>query len=227
MSLSQTRRSQTGLTPEFRVIETLGWLAHTCEHTGGQTGAQRQDHHLARMAGTCAALGIAFPYAQLTALVDGLTSDHDLRLRLTVDRDGLGALEHWPLAKTADHWTVAIVDQRVDSADKWLAHKTTNRALYDDARGRLPVGIDEWIFLNERDEVCEGTITNVFVQNGDRLLTPPLTSGLLPGVLRAELLETGRAVEAVLTLPDLERAEAIFCGNALRGLIKSTLIRAE
>ncbi len=105
----------------------------------------------------------------------------------------------------------------------WLGHKTTNRALYDQARAGLPVGIDELIFVNERGEVCEGTITNVFVQEGDRLLTPPLASGLLPGVLRAELLDTGRAVEAVLTLPDLEHAEAIFCGNSLRGLIRATL----
>jgi len=204
---------------EFRVIETLGWSV--------QDGAVRLDRHLTRMAGTCAALGISFPKEQLLFLTNDVSSDHDLRIRLTVDRDGQGALEHWPLVATADHWTVAIADQRVDSADRWLGHKTTMRALYDTARGNLPAGIDEWIFLNERGEVCEGTITNVFVQKGDRLLTPPLTSGLLPGVLRAELLDLGRAVEAVLTLPDLERAEAIFCGNALRGLIKSTLIRAE
>ncbi|MBU2865543.1 aminotransferase class IV family protein [Pacificibacter marinus] len=214
MSLSQTNTPQ-----EFRVIETLGWSA--------QTGAQRLDRHLVRMSGTCAALGISFPKEQLLFLINDVSSDHDLRIRLTVDRDGQGALEQWPLAKTADHWTVAIADQRVDSADRWLGHKTTMRALYDTARGNLPAGIDEWIFLNERGEVCEGTITNLFVQDGDRLLTPPRTSGLLPGILRAELLDLGRAVEADLTVSELERADAIFCGNALRGLIKSTLIRAE
>lgn len=207
--------SQKDTPPEFRVIETLGWSA--------QTGAQRMERHLTRMAGTCAALGISFPQTQLVSLINEVSSDLDLRIRLTVDRDGQGALEHWSLAKTADHWTVAIADQRVDSADIWLKHKTTMRALYDDARRRLPAGIDEWIFLNERDEVCEGTITNVFVQKGDRVLTPPLASGLLPGVLRAELLDTGRAVEAVLTAHDLINADAIFCGNSLRGLIRASL----
>lgn len=201
--------------PEFRVIETFGWSV--------KTGAVRLDRHLARMAGTCAALGISFPNAQLRALIDNVSADHDLRLRLTVDREGQGALEHWPLAATADQWRVAIAAQRLTSSDMWLGHKTTNRALYDQARAGLPVGIDELIFLNERLEVCEGTITNLFVQLGDTLVTPQQSSGLLPGVLRAELLDTGRAVEAVLTLPDLEHADAIFCGNSLRGLICATL----
>lgn len=202
--------------PEFRVIETLGWSV--------KTGAARLDRHLERMSDTCAALGISFPQDQLIALIDDLDADHDLRLRLTVDREGQGALQHWPLVATADHWRVAIAAQRLNSSNIWLGHKTTNRALYDQARLGLPAGIDELIFLNERGEVCEGTITNLFVQQGDTLVTPPLASGLLPGVLRAELLDTGRAVEAVLTLPDLERAEAIFCGNSLRGLIPVTLV---
>lgn len=202
--------------PEFRVIETLGWSV--------KTGAARLDRHLERMSDTCAALGISFPQDQLIALIDDLNADHDLRLRLTVDRYGQGALEHWPLAATADQWRVAISEMRLNSSDIWLGHKTTNRALYDAARLGLPEGIDELIFLNERGEVCEGTIANLFVQQGGTLVTPQQSSGLLPGVLRAELLDTGRAVEAVLTLPDLEHAGAIFCGNSLRGLIPVTLV---
>lgn len=204
---------------EFRVIETLGWSP--------SLGALRLERHLARMARTCDALGLVFPEARLRALVCALTSTVDLRVRLTVDRGGLCALENWPLAPTADHWIVAMSDRRLDSSDHWLGHKTTNRALYDAARAALPSGVDELIFLNERGEVCEGTITNLFVQMGDTLITPQQSSGLLPGVLRAELLETGRAREAVLTLPDLRDADMIFCGNALRGLIPSSLIRVE
>jgi 4-amino-4-deoxychorismate lyase len=204
---------------QFRVIETLGWSA--------SLGALRLERHLARMAQTCDALGIEFPEAHLRALVCALTSKNDLRVRLTVDRGGQGALEHWPLAPTADHWRVAIADTRLDSLDIWLRHKTTNRMLYDAARAALPSGVDDLIFLNERDEVCEGTITNLFVQMGETLVTPPLGSGLLPGVLRAELLATGRAREAVLTLADLRGADMIFCGNALRGLIPSSFIHDE
>ena len=78
---------------------------------------------------------------------------------------------------------------------------------------------------NERGEVCEGTITNIFVDAGDggALLTPAQSCGLLPGVLRADMLETGKAVEAVLSVGDLQAAKALFVGNSLRGLIRASL----
>ena len=62
------------------------------------------------------------------------------------------------------------------------------------------------LLLNERDEVCEGTITTVFLDDGSGVLkTPPLACGLLAGVLREELLETGRATEQRLRIEDLHR----------------------
>jgi para-aminobenzoate synthetase/4-amino-4-deoxychorismate lyase len=66
-----------------------------------------------------------------------------------------------------------------------------------------------------------GCITNLFVERDGTLLTPPASLGLLPGVLRAELLAEGRAREAELTLADL--ANGFFIGNALRGLIAARL----
>jgi branched-subunit amino acid aminotransferase/4-amino-4-deoxychorismate lyase len=82
-------------------------------------------------------------------------------------------------------------------------------------------GADEAIFLNERDELCEGARTNLFVPRGGLLLTPPLSSGLLPGVLRASLLADGRARESLLRLPDLDAG--FFLGNSLRGLLPAQL----
>ena len=86
----------------------------------------------------------------------------------------------------------------------------------------LPGGFDA-LFLNERDEVCEGARSNVFVRLDGVLYTPPLACGLLPGILRRRLLESGEARERVLTLADLARAEALYMGNALRGLVPVTL----
>jgi 4-amino-4-deoxychorismate lyase len=197
--------------PEFRVIETLRWTV--------QTGPQRLERHFARMAKTCSDLAITFPEAELRAQVRTLKASHDLRLRLTVDPSGQAAIEHWPLNAMSGPWVASISAHRLKSADPWLTRKTTRRDLYDEARQALPADQDEWLFLNERDELCEGTITNIFVKQGDVLKTPPVSCGLLPGVLRAEVLETGQAVEVVLTLEDLTTADVIFCGNSLRGLI--------
>ena len=111
---------------------------------------------------------------------------------------------------------------RLSSADPWLRHKTTNRVLYDDARAALPEGVDEWLFLNERGEVCEGTITTLFFDRGEGLRTPPLACGCLPGVLREEMLDTGVAQVEVLRAEDLGRVR-IAVGNALRGLVPGVL----
>jgi para-aminobenzoate synthetase/4-amino-4-deoxychorismate lyase len=83
------------------------------------------------------------------------------------------------------------------------------------------------IYLNERGEIAEGSRTNIFVERREVLATPRLASGLLPGVLRAELIAAGKAVERVLTLEDLKSADAVFLGNSVRGLVPAQLIGAS
>ncbi|HPU15408.1 MAG TPA: aminotransferase class IV, partial [Polymorphobacter sp.] len=94
-----------------------------------------------------------------------------------------------------------------------------DRGFYDDAR--RAAGSFEVVFVRADGHVTEGSFTNVFVQRAGVLLTPRAESGLLPGILRAELLETGRAVEADLTPADL--AEGFLLGNSLRGLWRARL----
>jgi branched-subunit amino acid aminotransferase/4-amino-4-deoxychorismate lyase len=76
---------------------------------------------------------------------------------------------------------------------------------------------DEVIFCNERGELTEGARSNIFIRQGDTLLTPPLTAGVLDGRLRAELIEQGKACEATLMPEDLNGE--VWFGNSLRGLI--------
>ena len=197
------------------VIETLGW------HPA--TGVRFADLHLARMGRTAVALGFRFDIDIAQSLLRGLASLQPLRCRLAL---GAGAmtLTTAPVPPTAPHWRVGIAPQRLLSTDPWLAHKTTQRALYDTARANLPAGQDEWLFLNERGEVCEGAISTVFATLADGTrATPPLTSGLLPGILRQTLLDAGY-VEQVVTLDDLRHATEIHMGNALRGLIPCDII---
>ena len=122
-------------------------------------------------------------------------------------------------------WTLRIARQRLDSTDTLLRHKTTRRHAYTHARAEYLVQqADEVLLLNERGEVCEGTITTLFADLGDgELSTPRLDCGLLAGVLRAEFLEKEQAREAVMTLPELRAARSIYIGNSLRGLIPARL----
>lgn len=179
--------------------------------------------HLARLRRDCAAVGYPLDEAALADLLAAVPPDEGpLRVRLTVDRAGRTQMTHQPLPPNPPRWRVALSSLRLTSDDPWLSVKTSHRPVYDAARAALPEGCDEAILLNQRDEVCEGTITNLFLRRGDLLLTPPLTSGVLPGVLRASLLASGKAHEARLTIRDLSDGD-LFCGNALRGLIPARL----
>lgn len=196
----------------FRLIETLGYLPGH--------GFARRDRHLNRMARTAEALALPFDQPMVQVMLDEVDCDVALRCRLTMDVTGQFHLTAAPLAENPPVWQLAICETRLSSDDLWLRYKTTRREVYDTARAEMPKGIDELLFLNERGEPCEGTITNLFLEMRDgRRLTPPISCGLLPGILREELLEAEDYTEAVLTVEDLQDAQTIHMGNSLRGLI--------
>jgi para-aminobenzoate synthetase/4-amino-4-deoxychorismate lyase len=179
------------------------------------------DRHLRRLAGSATYFGFSLDAGalrnRLQALAQGLSGVHKVRVLLA--SDGVITLESQPLAG-ADHAAapavVAVSNQRVDSADPFLYHKTTRRTLYDDQLRTHPDCYD-CIFLNERDEVTEGSYNTIVISLKGELLTPALDCGLLPGVLREDLLEVGATREAVLTLDDLRAVETIWMVNSVRG----------
>jgi 4-amino-4-deoxychorismate lyase len=179
--------------------------------------------HLARLERTARLLGMAFDGAAIDRALAGVVGAEPLRVRLTLALDGTVAVAAAPLVPGPAVWTLRLAGERLDPDDPWLRVKTSLRDRYDRARAALPPGVDEWVFANTRGEVCEGTITNLFLRADDGLLTPPLASGLLPGVLRGLLLRQGRAREAVLRPEDLARGE-VLVGNSLRGLCPARLV---
>ncbi|MCR6671067.1 aminodeoxychorismate synthase component I [Devosia ginsengisoli] len=201
------------------LIETLLW-----ERTGGYS---LLDRHLDRMAASSAYFTLPFDRAAIGALLESQSFPADtMRVRLTLDASG-PAITAVPLPPNPPVFRFSIAPERLDSQSLWLMHKTTNRAFYDTPRQQAHAarGVDEVLFLNERGELTEGSITNLFIERDGKLLTPPLSSGLLPGTLRAELIATGKAEEQILTLADLEAAEAIWLGNSVRGLIRAEWVK--
>ena len=83
-------------------------------------------------------------------------------------------------------------------------------------------GTFEVLLTDEQGYLTEGCFSSIFVERGDRLVTPPLSRGLLPGVLRQSLLDLGEAEEADLRPCDLDRG--FFIGNAARGLVAATVV---
>ncbi|KQX38758.1 hypothetical protein ASD04_08885 [Devosia sp. Root436] len=201
------------------LIETLLW-----EQAGGYT---LLDRHLDRLAASAAYFALPFDRAVILALLQSQSFPSGaMRVRLTLDASG-PAVAAVPLPPNPALFRFVIAPEKLESQSLWLMHKTTNRAFYDAPRqaAHAAQGVDEVVFLNERGELTEGSITNLFIQRDGVLLTPPLSSGLLPGTLRAELIATGKAVEQVLMLDDLEAAEAIWLGNSVRGLIRAEWVK--
>lgn len=205
---------------DFSLIETMRFEPGT--------GIVRRKLHAARLGNSAKVLCFDGADRALAALDDAIASaDSALRLRLELFADGRHDITSAPFVPTPESavWRIGIAHTaRLNSADPILRHKTSKRAVYDAARAEYPrETIDEVILLNERDEVCEGTITNIFVDDGSgTLLTPPLSSGCLAGILRTSLVCGKKARNHRLTLDDLTR-HPFYVGNSLRGLIRATL----
>ncbi|WP_010161030.1 aminodeoxychorismate synthase component I [Sphingomonas sp. PAMC 26617] len=196
----------------FDLIETMAF--------DPEEGLLLLDRHLRRIAASAAALGFAFDRHSARNELQAATFRLRVasRVRLMLAPSGAVAIEVAALPATpAEPVAVAIVPLPVAPADFRLRHKTTDRAFYDSAR--VASGCFEVLFERADGRLTEGSFTALFVPRGDVLVTPPLPDGLLPGVLRTELLATGRAVEGVLTADDL--AHEFFIGNAVRGLIRA------
>ncbi|MBJ7502052.1 MAG: aminodeoxychorismate synthase component I [Sphingopyxis sp.] len=185
-------------------------------------GVQRLEGHLARMKASAAALDFIFDRHgarnSLQSATFRLRSAARVRMRLAPS--GALAIEVSPLPRLAElPVPVAVRPAPMAAGDFRIVHKTSLRAAYDAARHES--GAAEVVFVDEPGFVTEGSWSNVFVERDGQLLTPPLALGLLPGVLRAELIEKGRAVESHLRIADLE--SGFFIGNSLRGLVPARL----
>jgi para-aminobenzoate synthetase / 4-amino-4-deoxychorismate lyase len=195
----------------FDLIETMRFEpAH---------GIARLELHLERMKRSAQAFGFEFDRHAARNQLHAATFHLDAlsKIRLLLSKSGALAIEIRPLTDATGPWRVAIAPLPVATSDFRLHHKTTDRAFYDAAR--RAVDADEVVFADPGGFLTEGSITAIFVERDGKLLTPPLSRGALPSVLRRELIESGEAIETELTAADL--TQNFFIGNSVRGLIRA------
>ena len=184
-------------------------------------GITRLERHLVRMKASAAALGFNFDRHAARNELQAATFHlrNACRIRILLGRSGAMAIETRPLpAPPTGSAAVGLAALPVDATDFRLRHKTTDRRFYDAARR----DVFEILFTRPDGHLTEGSFTNVFVADGDTLLTPPLSRGLLGGILREELIQTRKAREADLRADDL--AAGFFIGNSVRGLLPAKLV---
>ncbi|QDG74551.1 aminodeoxychorismate synthase component I [Labrenzia sp. PHM005] len=211
--------------PEFDLIETMAYAP--------DTGYMLLDRHMQRLQKSAAYFGFEFDRPALNDRLAREAANYkgSQRVRLLLGRSGdisISATELPPVDR-GTLFNLVLATETTRSDDRFLFHKTTNRAFYDETRARYQAetGCQEVLFANERGHLTEGSFTTLFLKIGGRLLTPALEHGVLPGTFREGLLERGLAVEADLSRADLERAEAVFVGNSVRGLVRGRMIATE
>lgn len=153
------------------------------------------------------------------------TSD-TFKVRLLVAADGSHTLTADPLVDEAGPLRLGISPLTVHSNDRFCYHKTTRRERIDFARSTCS-GVDEVLLCNEHGQLTEGSYHTLIVKRNGQLVTPPLSCGLLPGVLRGELLASGEISEQILYPDDLEQAEELWLINSVRGWRRAILVKTE
>ncbi|WP_434053610.1 MAG: aminodeoxychorismate synthase component I [Roseibium sp.] len=208
--------------PDFDLIETMAY--------DPSEGFLLFERHLQRLQKSADYLGFRSDpdavRAELLQKASHFTGPR--RVRLLMNADGEISITSTDLTPVDANtvFNLVLATERTRSSDRFLYHKTTNRAFYDETRARYQAetGCQEVLFVNEDGFLTEGSYMTLFLKKDGILLTPALHHGLLPGTFRAGLLERGLAREADLTEEDLATAETVFVGNSVRGLVRGRLL---
>ena len=219
-------RFLTGMGHDFDLFETM--------HASRRDGVRHLERHLQRLSASAHYFGFACDVSALRrTLLDAcsaLPEEGPQRLRLGLNQTGLSSVHSAPLTPLAESVTLLLADAPVDSDGLFLRHKTTQRARYDAGwRNAEAQGAFDTLFFNQRGELTEGGRSNVFVKLDGHWCTPPLSAGVLPGVMRGVLLidPAWAAREQALPLALLQQADQIVVCNALRGVLKATLLARD
>ncbi len=198
--------------PDFQIIETLRW----------EDSYWLLEEHLERMRASADYFGFPFDEPKLREALHRIETQFEgprQRVRLLLSQDGSLEVEHSCLDTTC-FGRVQLSRRRTVRNDRFLYHKTTHRKMYnEELAAARSAKCDDALFFNERDELTEGAIHNVFLVKDGAWRTPALACGLLAGTYRAYFLKNHPdAREDVLTLGDLASADAIYLCNSVRGM---------
>lgn len=194
---------------DFSLFETILWTP--------EEGCFLLERHIARILDSADYFGFAImnTEGEIRSILNNLVKDagSPKRVKLFMNSQGEVSGEAKDFQAFTKAFKVCLAKEPVNSTDRFLFHKTTNRKVYENA---VVPGFDDVILFNEKGELTEFTIGNLVVKMNGEYFTPPIECGLLPGTFRAERIASGEIKERVLKIQDLARCEAVFLINSLR-----------
>jgi len=216
-------RFLTGLEHAFTLFETL--------YATKENGCRHLDLHLQRLRSSASYFNFSFDEAAIRSALAQVCAQLPAalphRLRLDLNQHGAIRLQHGVLTPLAARVKVFVASDTSTNDDLFLRHKSSQRARYDQAwKDAEQRGGFDMLFFNQHGHLTEGARSNVFVQLDGRWYTPPLSAGVLPGVMRAVLLNDPDwdASERAINQADLHRATRVVLCNALRGVVEAELV---
>ncbi|HUU49505.1 MAG TPA: aminodeoxychorismate synthase component I [Nitrospinota bacterium] len=214
-------RFLTEVVQEFKLLETILYYK-------GKYWLLKP--HIQRLKQSAEYFGFSFDseefFVSLKQNAEQLDNEERYKVRVLVDKSGKFSIENVKLGiSKKDDGFIALSNKKMDSKNIFLFHKTTNRDIYDKLYLKAQrMGLTDLIFTNERGEITEGCISNIFIRRNGKFITPPVDCGLLNGVMRQYILRKRKNVkEDIITLNDLRTSEKIYLCNSVRGIIKVNL----
>lgn len=218
-------RFLTELPAQFSLFETM---------YATKDGCRNWDRHVKRLKKSAHYFGVPLNLAeiekQLNVTCAGLAEHTSYRLKLSVDGTGQIQIQYAVLVPIKTPVNVMLTSTPQHSQSIWLQHKTTQRALYDHAwKAAESQGAFDMLFCNEHGELTEGGRSNLLVKINGRWFTPPLSAGVLPGVMRSVLMDdpAWELAERSMNIDQLNNAEEMAICNALRGVLPAHLISSD
>lgn len=201
----------------FRLIETM---------RAGPDGVFLLAGHLARLQSSANYFGFVcdLPLIETELLAIQLTET--MRVRLTLARDGRFNIETAEIPTQSSPQPIMLALETVNTQQPWLYHKTTCREVYEIASNQVPVEC-EAVLVNSEGFVTESVIANIVYQLDGQLFTPPVSDGLLPGILRGVEVAAGKVMERSLPVSQVDKVERWFLLNTLRGWREASLQRSR
>ncbi len=215
--------------PSFQLIETMRWSK--------KEGIFLLQLHLKRLRASAKFFGFVLDTVKIHQLIKQkiktLNPRKKYKLRLLLNISGNSSIHASVLNQQeprTDTPKICISPHRLNPKNIYLYHKTTNRSLYEkEFRKHKKEGFHDVVFLNTKNQLCEGAISNIFIKKGSFYYTPPVTCGILPGVFRKYFINQNKdkVKEKILYIEDLKNADELYCVNSVRGIVKVCLEHSQ
>ena len=160
---------------------------------------------------------------EILRLLNQIEGNKKYRLKLILNKWGNITFSLNDFPQTPSTVKILISDKKVLTSNKFQYFKTTNRKLYDEEYNHYSSqGYFDVIYFNEFGNLAEGSISNIFIRKCNKLYTPPLDAGILPGVYRKYFIENNlpNVIEKNIRFEEVLNSDEIILTNSLRGKIK-------